>query len=77
MQGYGGDIDSLVMLVYPDASEQYVQELGVSNFIDGVRDIQVQQAQILRDFAEMKDVMVYALMYEVATPVSRLVTSIQ
>lgn len=42
LQEYGDDIERLVRLNYPDAPEQFVQQLAVSNFIDGVHDIQLR-----------------------------------
>lgn len=51
-------------LAYPDAPEQFAHHVRVSSFIDGVRDIQLQQALRLGRYAEMYEALAYALAYE-------------
>lgn len=67
-QEYGANIERLVRLAYPDASEQFVQKLGVNFFVDGVHNIlQTATGSNMRTLRRNKE----ALEYEGAKSVSQ------
>lgn len=61
VRDFAGIWNRFVSFAYPDGPDQFAYQLRVSRFIDGVSNIQLQQALRLGSLAEMKDALVYKL----------------
>ncbi|KAJ8981859.1 hypothetical protein NQ317_017537 [Molorchus minor] len=70
LQQYEADIARLVYLAYPTAPRDFIEQLAVQVFIDGIRDCETQQALRLARCKKLND-LAYALEFEAAKQASR------
>ncbi|KAJ8977363.1 hypothetical protein NQ317_009560 [Molorchus minor] len=70
-QQYEADIARLVYLAYPTAPRDFIEQLAVQVFIDGIRDCETQQALRLARCKKLNEVLAYALEFEAAKQASR------
>ncbi|KAJ8979132.1 hypothetical protein NQ317_016750 [Molorchus minor] len=71
LQQYEADIARLVYLAYPTAPRDFIEQLEVQGFIDGIRDCETQQALQLARCKKLNEVLAYALEFEAAKQASR------
>ncbi|KAJ8974736.1 hypothetical protein NQ317_010614 [Molorchus minor] len=71
LQQYEADIARLVYLAYPTAPRDFIEQLAVQVFIDGIRDCETQQALRLARCKKLNEVLAYALEFEAAKQASR------
>ncbi|KAJ8971499.1 hypothetical protein NQ317_013138 [Molorchus minor] len=71
LQQYGADIARLVYLAYPTAPRDFIEQLAVQVFIDGIRDCETQQALRLARCKKLNEVLAYSLEFEAAKQASR------
>ena len=71
LQEFQSDIARLVRYAYPNAPETLLETLGVHAFVDGIRDVQVQQALRMARPRTIVDALTHALEVEVAKETSR------
>ncbi|KAJ8984469.1 hypothetical protein NQ317_006129 [Molorchus minor] len=71
LQQYEADIARLVYLAYPTAPRDFIEQLAVQVFIDGIRDCKTQQALRLARCKKLNEVLSYALEFEAAKQASR------
>ncbi|KAJ8983162.1 hypothetical protein NQ317_016261 [Molorchus minor] len=64
LQQYEADIARLVYLAYPTAPRDFIEQLAVQVFIDGIRDCETQQALRLARCKKLNEVLAYALEFE-------------
>ncbi|KAJ8911883.1 hypothetical protein NQ315_012297 [Exocentrus adspersus] len=71
LQEFSTDIEKMVRLAYPEAPEEFIKQLNVQSFIDGVKDPELQQALRLGRFKTLSEAVIYGLEFEAAKYVSR------
>ncbi|KAJ8914881.1 hypothetical protein NQ315_014894 [Exocentrus adspersus] len=71
LQEFSTDIERMVRLAYPEAPEEFIKQLNVQSFIDGVKDPELQQALRLERFKTLSEAVIYGLEFEAAKNVSR------
>ncbi|KAJ8976299.1 hypothetical protein NQ317_000466 [Molorchus minor] len=77
LQQYEADIACLEYLAYPTAPRDFIEQLAVQVFIDGIRDCETQQALRLARCKKLNKVLAYALEFEAAKQASRGQTRIR
>ncbi|KAJ8912995.1 hypothetical protein NQ315_002872 [Exocentrus adspersus] len=70
LQEFSTDIERMVRLAYPEAPEEFIKQLNVQSFIDGVKDPELQQALRLGRFKTLSEAVIYGLEFEAAKNVS-------
>jgi len=70
LQEFGAEIERLIRLAYPQAPEEFLNQIAVQNFTDGVRGADLQQALRLGRFSNLTDAVVYSLEFEAAKNIS-------
>ncbi|KAJ8921195.1 hypothetical protein NQ315_013667 [Exocentrus adspersus] len=71
LQEFSTDFKRMVRLAYPEAPEEFIKQLNVQSFIDGVKDPELQQALRLGRFKSLSEAVIYGLEFEAAKNVSR------
>ncbi|KAJ8915714.1 hypothetical protein NQ315_000648 [Exocentrus adspersus] len=71
LQEFSTDIERMVRLAYPEAPAEFIKQLNVQSFIDGVKDPELQQALRLGRFKTLSEAVIYGLEFEAAKNVSR------
>ncbi|KAJ8912330.1 hypothetical protein NQ315_005935 [Exocentrus adspersus] len=71
LQEFSTDIERMVRVAYPEAPEEFIKQLNVQSFIDGVKDPELQQALRLGRFKSLSKAVIYGLEFEAAKNVSR------
>lgn len=71
IQVFESDIARLVRQAYPTAPDDFLEQLAVQSFIDGLRDCEAQQALRLARAKNLGDVLAHALEFEAAKQASR------
>ncbi|KAJ8952760.1 hypothetical protein NQ318_008075 [Aromia moschata] len=71
LQEYEADIERLVHLAYPQAPKEFLEQIGIQTFIDGLVDIEMQQALRLGRHTTISDAIVAALEFKAAKEASR------
>ena len=71
LQQYESEIVRLVRLAYPTAPKDFLDRLMVQTFIDGIRDIEIQQTLRLGNPKKIEDALARALEFEAAKQASR------
>lgn len=71
LQEYEVDIARLVRLAYPTASEQILEQLSIQLFVDGIHDLETQQAVRLGNRNTLTETLAYALQFEAAKQATR------
>lgn len=64
LQELESDINRLVQMAYPNGDPEFLNELGVEMFINGIRDSEVKQALLLTDKKSMNEALSYALLVQ-------------
>jgi len=71
LQEFGAEIERLIRLAYPQAPEDFLNQIAVQNFTDGARGADLQQAlRLFGRFRNLTDAVVYSLEFEVAKNIS-------
>ncbi|KAJ8913587.1 hypothetical protein NQ315_013994 [Exocentrus adspersus] len=70
LQEFSTDIERMVRLAYPEAPEEFIKQLNIQSFIDGVKDPELQQALRLGRFKTLSEAVIYGLEFEAAKNVS-------
>ncbi|KAJ8962150.1 hypothetical protein NQ318_018107 [Aromia moschata] len=65
------DIERLVHLAYPQAPKEFLEQIGIQTFIDGLVDTEMQQALRLGRHTTISDALVAALEFKAAKEASR------
>ncbi|KAJ8912305.1 hypothetical protein NQ315_017338 [Exocentrus adspersus] len=55
LQEFSTDVERMVRLAYPEAPEEFIKQLNVQSFIDGVKDPELQQALRLGRFKSLSE----------------------
>ncbi|KAJ8962392.1 hypothetical protein NQ318_018376 [Aromia moschata] len=71
LQEYEADIERLVHLAYPQAPKEFLEQIGIQTFIDGLLDTEMQQALRLGRHTTISNVLVAALEFKAAQEASR------
>ncbi|KAJ8952213.1 hypothetical protein NQ318_022663 [Aromia moschata] len=71
LQEYEADIERLIHLAYPQAPKEFLEQIGIQTFIDGLLDTEMQQALRLGRHTTISDVLVAALEFKAAKEASR------
>ncbi|KAJ8952779.1 hypothetical protein NQ318_008096, partial [Aromia moschata] len=71
LQEYEADIERLVHLAYPQAPKEFLEQIGIQTFIDGLVDTEMQQALRLGRHATISDALIAALEFKAAKEASR------
>ncbi|KAJ8945581.1 hypothetical protein NQ318_010438 [Aromia moschata] len=71
LQEYEADIERLIHLAYPQAPKEFLEQIGIQTFIDGLLDTEMQQALRLGRHTTISDVLVAALEFKAAKGASR------
>ncbi|KAJ8944085.1 hypothetical protein NQ318_019423 [Aromia moschata] len=71
LQEYEADIERLVHLAYPQAPKEFLEQIGIQTFIDGLVDTEMQQALRLGRHTTISDALVAALEFKAAKEASR------
>jgi Zinc knuckle len=71
VQQFESDVARLVRQAYPTAPDDFLQQLAVQSFIDGLRDCETQQALRLARHKELGEVLAHALEFEAAKQASQ------
>ncbi|KAJ8956467.1 hypothetical protein NQ318_010781 [Aromia moschata] len=71
LQEYEADIERLVHLAYTQAPKEFLKQIGIQTFIDGLLDTEMQQALRLGRHTTISDVLVAALEFKAAKEASR------
>ncbi|KAJ8962270.1 hypothetical protein NQ318_018249 [Aromia moschata] len=71
LQEYEADIERLIHLAYPQAPKEFLEQIGIQTFIDGLVDIEMQQALRLGRHTTISDALVAALEFKAAKEASR------
>ncbi|KAJ8949819.1 hypothetical protein NQ318_000517 [Aromia moschata] len=71
LQEYEADIERLIHLAYPQAPKEFLEQIGIQTFIDGLLDTEMQQALWLGRHTTISDVLVAALEFKAAKEASR------
>ncbi|KAJ8935271.1 hypothetical protein NQ318_023157 [Aromia moschata] len=61
LQKYEADIERLIHLAYPQAPKEFLEQIGIQTFIDGLVDTEMQQALRLGRHATISDALIAAL----------------
>ncbi|KAJ8932525.1 hypothetical protein NQ318_012846 [Aromia moschata] len=70
LQEYEADIERLIHLAYPQAPKEFLEQIGIQTFIDGLVDTEMQQALRLGRHTTISDVLVAALEFKAAKEAS-------
>ncbi|KAJ8952419.1 hypothetical protein NQ318_014511, partial [Aromia moschata] len=71
LQEYEADIERLIHLAYLQAPKEFLEQIGIQTFIDGLLDTEMQQALRLGRHTTISDVLVAALEFKAAKEASR------
>ncbi|KAJ8935252.1 hypothetical protein NQ318_016109 [Aromia moschata] len=71
LQEYEADIVRLIHLAYPQTPKEFLEQIGIQTFIDGLLDTEMQQALRLGRHTTISDVLVAALEFKAAKEASR------
>ncbi|KAJ8954293.1 hypothetical protein NQ318_005876 [Aromia moschata] len=71
LQEYEADIERLVHLAYPQAPKEFLEQIGIQTFIDGLVDTEMQQALRLGRHTTICDALIAALEFKAAKEASR------
>ncbi|KAJ8952343.1 hypothetical protein NQ318_017237 [Aromia moschata] len=71
LQEYEADIERLIHLAYPQAPKEFLEQIGIQTFIDGLVDTEMQQALRLGRHTTISDALVAALEFKAAKEASR------
>ncbi|KAJ8957234.1 hypothetical protein NQ318_007798 [Aromia moschata] len=71
LQEYEADIERLVHLAYPQALKEFLEQIGIQTFIDGLVDIEMQQALRIGRHTTISDALIAALEFKAAKEASR------
>ncbi|KAJ8936913.1 hypothetical protein NQ318_010940 [Aromia moschata] len=71
LQEYEADIERLVHLAYPQAPKEFLEQIGIQTFIDGLLDTEMQQALRLGRHTMICDALIAALEFKAAKEASR------
>ncbi|KAJ8948000.1 hypothetical protein NQ318_011887 [Aromia moschata] len=71
LQEYEADIERLVHLAYPQAPKEFLEQIGIQTFIDGLLDTEMQQALRLGRHTTICDALIAALEFKAAKEASR------
>ncbi|KAJ8962742.1 hypothetical protein NQ318_001140, partial [Aromia moschata] len=71
LQEYEADIERLIHLAYPRAPKEFLEQIGIQTFIDGLVDTEMQQALRLGRHATISDALIAALEFKAAKEASR------
>ncbi|KAJ8948858.1 hypothetical protein NQ318_013511, partial [Aromia moschata] len=71
LQEYEADIERLIHLAYPQAPKEFIEQIGIQTFIDGLVDTEMQQALRLGRHTTISDALVAALEFKAAKEASR------
>ncbi|KAJ8946169.1 hypothetical protein NQ318_004422 [Aromia moschata] len=71
LQEYEADIERLIHLAYPQAPKEFLEQIGIQTFIDGLLDSEMQQALRLGRHATISDALIAALEFKAAKEASR------
>ncbi|KAJ8933461.1 hypothetical protein NQ318_011284 [Aromia moschata] len=64
LQEYEADIERLVHLAYPQAPKEFLEQIGIQTFIDGLLDTEMQQALRLGRHTTISDALIAALEFK-------------
>ncbi|KAJ8955239.1 hypothetical protein NQ318_000265 [Aromia moschata] len=70
-QEYEADVERLVHLAYPQAPKEFLEQIGIQTFIDGLVDTEMQQALRLGRHTTVSNALVAALEFKAAKEASR------
>ncbi|KAJ8951976.1 hypothetical protein NQ318_010720, partial [Aromia moschata] len=70
-QEYEADIERLIHLAYPQAPKEFLEQIGIQTFIDGLVDTEMQQALRLGRHTTISDALIAALEFKAAKEASR------
>ncbi|KAJ8954556.1 hypothetical protein NQ318_000790, partial [Aromia moschata] len=71
LQEYETDIERLIHLAYPQAPKEFLEQIGIQTFIDGLVDTEMQQALRLGRHTTISDARIAALEFKAAKEASR------
>ncbi|KAJ8938052.1 hypothetical protein NQ318_013960 [Aromia moschata] len=71
LQEYEADIERLIHLAYPQAPKEFLEQIGIQTFIDGLVDTEMQQALRLGRHTTISDSLIAALEFKAAKEASR------
>ncbi|KAJ8948524.1 hypothetical protein NQ318_000064, partial [Aromia moschata] len=71
LQEYEADIERLIHLAYPQAPKEFLEQIGIQTFIDGLVDTEMQQALRLGRHTTICDALIAALEIKAAKEASR------
>uniref|UniRef100_A0A6P7FRD1 Uncharacterized protein LOC114330302 isoform X1 n=1 Tax=Diabrotica virgifera virgifera TaxID=50390 RepID=A0A6P7FRD1_DIAVI len=73
VQEYGAEVEKMARLAWPEAPEEFLHQFTIQCFLDGLRDVDLQQTLRLGRgrYQILKDAIVAALEYEAVKNVSR------
>ncbi|XP_050507866.1 trichohyalin-like [Diabrotica virgifera virgifera] len=71
LQEFEADIKRLLHLAYPQAPGDFLEQIGIQAFIDGLHDIEMQQALRLQYHKTLDKALISAQEYEAAKNISR------
>ncbi|KAJ8955269.1 hypothetical protein NQ318_000297, partial [Aromia moschata] len=71
LQEYEADIERLIHLAYPQAPKEFLEQIGIQTFIDGLLDTEMQQALRLGRHTTISDALIAALEFKAAKEASR------
>ncbi|XP_050516494.1 uncharacterized protein LOC126891361 [Diabrotica virgifera virgifera] len=71
LQEFEADIKRLLHLAYPQAPRDFLEQIGIQAFIDGLHDIEMQQALRLQHHKTLDKALISAQEYEAAKNISR------
>ncbi|KAJ8945016.1 hypothetical protein NQ318_016261 [Aromia moschata] len=71
LQEYEADIERLIHLAYPQAPKEFLEQIGIQTFINGLVDTEMQQALRLGRHTTISDALVAALEFKAAKEASR------
>ncbi|KAJ8932556.1 hypothetical protein NQ318_004710 [Aromia moschata] len=74
---YEADIERLVHLAYPQAPKEFLEQIGIQTFIDGLLDTEMQQALRLGRHTTICDALIAALEFKAAKEASRSYKSLR
>ncbi|KAJ8952818.1 hypothetical protein NQ318_008139 [Aromia moschata] len=70
-QEYEADIDRLVHLAYPHAPKEFLEQIGIQTFINGLLDTEMQQDLRLGRHTTISDALIAAMEFKAAKEASR------
>ncbi|KAJ8958720.1 hypothetical protein NQ318_016448 [Aromia moschata] len=71
LQEYEADIERLIHLAYPQAPKEFLEQIVIQTFIDGLVDTEMQQALRLGRHTTISDALIAALEFKAAKEASR------